>query len=94
MFHTFVQNNSGGVWDGPCFVCVECDSPEEANIISLNHGVYFNGVRDGKDCECCGDRWSLASKLRLTATPSYYGSPLTEKEDYIIVYKDGRIVRG
>lgn len=19
--------------------------------------IYFNGVEDGRDCECCGDRW-------------------------------------
>ena len=95
MFYTFIQNNSGGFWIGPHFVCVECDSLEEANQIAQSHGVYFDGVKNGKDCGCCGSRWERARWVDyLTEEPTYYGSPLKEEKDYKIVYKDGRIVNG
>ena len=57
-FFTFYQNNSGGVFDGPAhYVIVEASDAEEAATRAETVGVYFNGVEDGLDCECCGDRW-------------------------------------
>jgi|TARA_B100002003_G_C13868426_1_gene424756 hypothetical protein len=54
----FRQNNSGGVWYGPAMnVAVQADSADEANSIAEQHGIYFDGVQTGSDCECCGDRW-------------------------------------
>jgi len=54
----FRQNNSGGVWCGPAInVAVQADSADEANSIAEQHGIYFDGVQMGSDCECCGDRW-------------------------------------
>ena len=54
----FRQNNSGGRWMGPKFVVVNADNADQANQIAQDQGpVYFDGVADGRDCDCCGDRW-------------------------------------
>ena len=59
MFYEFYQNNSYGYYLDPAeIVIVEAESAEEANSIALENGIYFCGVRAGKDCSCCGDRWS------------------------------------
>ena len=63
MFYLFVQNNSGGVWDIDAEagiginVAFEANSEKEA-IEYAKDVIYFNGVEDGRDCPCCGDRWS------------------------------------
>lgn len=58
-FYEFDQNNPGGYFDTsmPRFLWVEASSAEEACEIAEKHGVYFDGVDKGIDCECCGDRW-------------------------------------
>ena len=61
-FYTFSQNNSGGNFiiddDVAEYVIIEADNGDEALNIAENVGLYFNGVLEGKDCPCCGDRWS------------------------------------
>ena len=56
----FRQNNSGGsfVKDMGLSFWVQANSPDEANILAEEHGVYFDGCVTGTDCACCGDRWS------------------------------------
>lgn len=55
---TFHQNNSGGYFKGPAaVVIVQAPSGARAIQIAASHGVYFNGVALGLDCDCCGDRW-------------------------------------
>ena len=56
-FYCFRQNNSGGQFIGDVVINIEADSAEEANEIALDNGIYFDGVEEDKDCECCGDRW-------------------------------------
>ena len=56
------QNNSGGSIvkddDVSITVVVQAASLKEANRIAVDRaGVYFDGVRKGYDCSCCGDRW-------------------------------------
>lgn len=96
MFYTFRQNNSRGQWIGPVLVCVECDSLNEANEIAVWHGVYFDGCAEGRDCECCGDRWSQAyDNESLTELPTYCGEFVCDQErPYKIVYKDMRVLTG
>ena len=54
----FRQNNSGGQYMGPKLVVVKADDADQANQIAQDQGpVYFDGVADGIDCDCCGDRW-------------------------------------
>jgi hypothetical protein len=37
---------------------VYADTPEQADQAAENVGVYFDGISEGKDCACCGDRWT------------------------------------
>lgn len=58
-FIVYHQNNSGGSLVGPLYVIVEASSYEEADEIATSGTpVYFNGCDNGRDCRCCGDRWS------------------------------------
>lgn len=97
MFFTFRQNNSFGVFDVndnvDHFVIIEAESSSEANDIGEHIGIYFDGVENGIDCECCGDRW-YRNYGRGTEKPEIYGkSPGEYSHEYIIYYKDGRIER-
>jgi len=63
MFYEYYQNNSGGTYRGPArMVCVEASNPQEADRRAEAVGLYFDGVRKGFDCECCGNRWPRATK--------------------------------
>ena len=56
-YFKFRQNNSGGAFAGTPLVFVQADNAADANSIAQDNGIYFNGVADGVDCDCCGDRW-------------------------------------
>jgi len=60
-WYRFDQNNSGGFFhmdeDVAHYVFIEAYSTKEANQIAKNIGIYFDGCREGMDCDCCGDRW-------------------------------------
>lgn len=47
----YSQNNSGG-----SFV----HDPQRI-------GLYFDGVHNGPDCHCCGDRWSAKSEYNWSS---------------------------
>lgn len=65
----FRQNNSGGTFDVDqkkgigVDVYIEAFNADQANDHAERIGLYFNGVEDGPDCECCGDRWDPVSDL-------------------------------
>ena len=58
----FTQNNSGGSFDVDDKVChrmfIEAPTVRVACAMAEDLGVYFDGVDSGRDCPCCGDRWS------------------------------------
>jgi hypothetical protein len=99
-FYTFRQNNSGGSFrrDDSVnhYVIIEATSAEHANIIAEEKGIYFNGVEEGYDCSCCGDRWERVEEYDGTDEPAMYGEninvnlPVTEgtKPNVIIYYMD------
>lgn len=62
MFYQFNQNNSFGRFEVDDKVChrlfIEADSSEEAISKAEELGCYWNGVAEGIDCPCCGDRWN------------------------------------
>lgn len=58
MFYLFRQINSGGFFEGAPFLIVEAASSQEAEALAVDAGAYFDGVAAGRDCECCGDRWT------------------------------------
>ena len=61
MFYEFNQNNSGGhfvVNDKLCHrLFIEADNEYEAIDKAEELGCYWDGVSQGRDCSCCGDRW-------------------------------------
>jgi hypothetical protein len=106
MFYTIDQNNSGGRFaidyeaGITCYVIVEADNAIEANERAEQIGIYFEGVEDGYDCECCGDRWYTAHEDDAKETPTVYGEPPEKYVDkpcsrwdnhpVCVHYKDGR----
>ena len=95
MFYTFRQNNSGGYYSGPQFVCVEAETLQEANDLFESCGYSFGMV---DSCTCCGARWSEAwDDDSLTETPEqpYGQGPLSEsKGTWALHYKSGTSVSG
>ena len=104
MFYTFRQNNSGGHFvveptEGISqFVIVEAANEVEAIRKAEDIGLYWNGVDNGSDCECCGDRWDASPDKY--PEPMIYGKPAAEyyglftwtKEHHVYVhYADGTI---
>lgn len=65
-YYEFCQNNSGGVFDHDpeegigYSVYVEARDPTDANRRAEDIGLYFEGCDTGRDCRCCGNRWSRA----------------------------------
>ena len=69
MFYQFDQNNSYGRFDVDENVChrlfIEADSLEEATDKAETLGCYWDGVENGIDCPCCGDRWYFGDEVDL-----------------------------
>jgi hypothetical protein len=68
-FYEWSQNNSGGTFYTDDKIChqifIEADNYDEAEQKALDFGVYYNGVDDGYDCSCCGDRWVSGKEINL-----------------------------
>ena len=75
-FYTFVQNNSGGYWNGPHYVIIEAFDANHANEIAVDNEIYFNGCASGNDCSCCGDRWYPVEEYTGSEKPEIWGEPL------------------
>lgn len=60
-WYMFSQNNSYGRYDINDKVCeelyIEAESFDEAVQKAEELGCYWDGVKKGIDCSCCGDRW-------------------------------------
>ena len=80
-FFTYIQNNTGGSFDFndkvTHIVVVEETTASRADARAELLGIYFDGVREGSDCACCGDRWSRAYGEGYEV-PSLYGRPVEE----------------
>jgi hypothetical protein len=63
-YYVYEQNNSGGNFHNNEnlgeYVIIAAKDTKDANKRAQKIGVYFNGVKNGHDCECCGNRWSRA----------------------------------
>jgi len=68
-FFEFSQNNSGGSFVVDDKVChrlfIEAEDESKATRIAEDLGCYWNGVSNGMDCDCCGDRWYSGSEVDL-----------------------------
>ena len=73
MWFKFRQNNSFGHFVGTPLVFINAPNAAQANDIAQQNGIYFNGVADGIDCDCCGDRWFRVCDDDAQAKPSSYG---------------------
>jgi hypothetical protein len=67
--YVFRQNNSGGRFREDDVLAVnmviEANSEEQAMRRGGQLGIYFDGVRKGIDCDCCGDRWYTPDVLKF-----------------------------
>lgn len=77
-FFEFSQNNTGGSFDVDDKlthrVLIEADTAEEATAKAEELGMYWDGVENGMDCECCGDRWYRPWSDDGKVFPYRYGS--------------------
>lgn len=93
MFYNFDQNNSGGVFEGPNNVIIEADNAEQANYKAEQVGIYFDGVENDIDCDCCGDRWNRQySDNDGTLSPLNGIDPEFYCDEIVIYYKNGHKV--
>jgi hypothetical protein len=111
-WYEFNQNNSGGVFEVTDTVChrvwIQAGSIDAAVQKAAALGVYFNGVEDGLDCACCGDRWYEPYGATEFPVPYDKGESLATVEQYaeflrdrygwtdpdsMIYYADGRVVK-
>ena len=92
-YFTFKQTNSGGFLKTSSFdgigkiVIVVAPNAYEANRRAEDIGLYFDGVRKGIDCACCGDRWRPVFESDGHDVPTYYGDPIDE--DYVLHHYSG-----
>lgn len=112
-FYQFRQNNSGGTFRTDpdrgisIYVIVEAIDYADANARANKIGIYFNGVDNGVDCSCCGDRWRKQTSFDAgDLTPMIYDRPVGDGKFYspvspawsddgieaYIHYMDGRVV--
>lgn len=87
-WYTFSQNNSGGrfIVDDKvdAYVIIQAPDADTANQLAERIGIYFNGVFDGYDCQCCGDRWSsMYSDDYGTDKPEIYGQDVLYSPDVV-----------
>lgn len=105
-FYKFTQNNSFGHFEEDDKVCqflyIEADNIAEAIYKAGELGCYWDGVKKGIDCPCCGDRWNIYGELispeKPISTIEEYAQLMADKyggftkPDARIFYEDGRIV--
>ena len=85
-YFTFRQNNSGGSFivndKLDVNVIIAAANAEEANSKAQKIGIYFDGVEEGEDCECCGDRWYMTNESDGKDKPEIYGKSPSEKDNF------------
>jgi hypothetical protein len=96
MFYEYDQNNSGGDFYADekvqPKVIIEANSEAEAERIAVDDlGIYFNGVEDERDCECCGSRWSsyVYTVAETKEDLNSYISDPTYSYDTVVHFADG-----
>ena len=108
-FFTFDQNNSFGTFKYDKekgitrTVIIEAVDVDDSVNRAENIGLYFEGISDGIDCPCCGDRWRKPWSDDGTEVPEYYGEDVRrelsntyrflkdDQQEIAVHYLDGRI---
>jgi hypothetical protein len=82
-FYEIDQNNSGGSFVTDDKLChrlfIEADSYKEALRKAEDMGCYWDGVEEGMDCSCCGDRWHRPSEVNFDSIIKRYGGYPVDK---------------
>lgn len=101
-WYHYDQNNSGGFFSlddnlAP-HVFIEAENLDKANEKAESIGIYFHGVSEGLDCDCCGDRWHSPWGPMEESPLEYikkYGKYHYNWEDimYILHYANGTVGR-
>lgn len=109
LWFNFDQNNSGGsfVRDAgvDCDVFIQAPDRDAALRKAEEVGVYFDGCADGRDCDCCGDRWCSLDAENGAELPSRYDRPVVDGKGLspdlalswrggaVFHFADGRVLR-
>ena len=92
MYFTYSQNNSGGTFVVDTesginkHVIIQAESAEKADVFAQSIGIYFDGVEQGIDCPCCGDRWFRVDEDEGCERPEIYGSPAQDYQGRACVH--------
>ena len=99
MWYKFQQNDSGGYYrdviEGAHDLIIEADNPSEADAREESLGVYFNGIANGQDCNCCGNRWASVVAFRHYDTlddaleHAWNYTAIVHSDDAVTLYKGG-----
>jgi hypothetical protein len=96
-FYRFSQNNSGGSFVTNDKLChrlfIEAESYQQAKEKAEGFGVYYNGVADGHDCDCCGDRWYDSEEEIKDYTEDYPVECSGDRAAWLAKYGDYTIVQ-
>lgn len=89
----FVVNDSNGTGER-VFVLAK-DETSALDLLEGKSVVYFDGVSEGLDCECCGDRWWRgAEEVEDKNNKVVSFSSFDEAYDFVIDYvKNDRWLR-
>jgi hypothetical protein len=94
-FFHYSQNNNNSSFDYDetrgitHHVVIEAASPDEADSRAEQIGLYWNGCDDGRDCDCCGDRW-YQTHGDGDVVPAIYDEPITATTDVSRWMDEGR----
>lgn len=96
------QNNSGGSFcvdnsngTGERVFVLAKDEDTALDLLEGKSVVYFDGVSQGLDCECCGDRWwRAADEIEDENNKVVSFSSFDEAYDFVVDYvKNDRWLR-
>lgn len=99
-FYAYQQRNINGFFQKDDnldeWVFIESRNADHADRVAQRLGVYFDGVSQGYDCKCCGNRWERASYSSYCSEPTIYSEHVTLSEDrnWIVHYASGMKRRG
>lgn len=90
-WYEYSQNNSGGRFDiddnVSIRVLIQAEDKYAANRKAEAVGLYFDGCYEGRDCDCCGDRWSEAwNAIEAFSVYSWKDGRTTKTYDSVMDY--------
>lgn len=96
-YFEFSQNNSGGGWQVDHeagiseVVFVQASTPAEANEKAKAIGIYFDGLDTGRDCSCCGSRWTACWESDEGKEEAPVASKVADGKVAFVHHADGKV---